>query len=52
MTRYGDLFTGDQLKLRMDTGLGYMLDADYHLVGNNAQGQAPRMTSRPKTGQR
>ncbi len=43
MTRYGDLFTGDQLKLRMDTGLGYMLNSDYHLVGNNAQGQAPRI---------
>ncbi len=43
MTRFGDLFTGDELKLKMDTGLGYMLDSDYHLASNNAQGHAPRI---------
>ncbi|HXA46274.1 MAG TPA: LPS assembly protein LptD, partial [Burkholderiaceae bacterium] len=43
MTRFGDLFIGDELKLRMDTGLGYMLDPDYHLASNNAQGHAPRI---------
>jgi LPS-assembly protein len=43
MTRFGDLFIGDELQLRMDTGLGYMLDPDYHLAGNNAQGHAPRI---------
>lgn len=43
MTRFGDLYTGDELKLRMDTGQGYMLDPTYHLAGNNAQGQAKRI---------
>lgn len=43
MTRFGDLYTGDELRLRMDTGLGYMLNPDYHLASNNAQGQAKRI---------
>lgn len=43
MTRFGDLFTGDELNLKMDTGLGYMLEPEYHLASNNAQGQAPRI---------
>jgi LPS-assembly protein len=43
MTRFGDLYTGDELKLKMDTGLGYMLDPTYHLASNNAQGQARRI---------
>jgi LPS-assembly protein len=43
MTRFGDLYTGDELKLRMDTGLGYLLNPTYHLAGNNAQGQAKRI---------
>lgn len=43
MTRFGDLYVGDELILRMDNGLGYMLNPDYHLAGNNAQGQAKRI---------
>jgi LPS-assembly protein len=43
MTRYGDLYAGDELILRMDTGLGYMINPDYHLASNNAQGQAKRI---------
>jgi LPS-assembly protein len=43
MTRFGDLYTGDELILKMDTGFGYMLDPTYHLVSNNAQGQAKRI---------
>jgi len=43
MMRFGDLYTGDELKLKMDTGTGYMLDPTYHLASNNAQGQAKRI---------
>lgn len=43
LTRFGDLYTGDELKLRMDTGQGYMLNPTYHLSSNNAQGEAKRI---------
>jgi LPS-assembly protein len=41
--RGGDRFTGTELKLKVDTGLGYMLCPTYQLELNNAQGQAERI---------
>ncbi|WP_229257828.1 LPS-assembly protein LptD [Duganella margarita] len=41
--RFGDYFTGDELKLNMDTGKGYMLNPTYKLEANHAQGKAERL---------
>ncbi len=41
--RFGDYFTGDELKLNMDTGKGYMLNPTYKLEANHAQGTAERI---------
>jgi LPS-assembly protein len=41
--RFGDYFTGDELKLNMDTGQGYMLNPTYKLEANHAQGKAERI---------
>lgn len=41
--RFGDYFTGDQLKLNMDSGKGYMLNPTYKMEANNAQGKAERI---------
>ncbi|SHN24032.1 LPS-assembly protein [Duganella sacchari] len=41
--RFGDYFTGDELKLNMDTGKGYMLKPTYKLESNHAQGKAERL---------
>ncbi|MBV7538883.1 LPS-assembly protein LptD [Duganella sp. sic0402] len=41
--RFGDYFTGDELKLNMDTGKGYMLNPTYKLETNQAQGKAERL---------
>ncbi len=43
LTRFGDLYTGDEMKLRMDTQLGYILNPTYHLSSNNAQGTGKRI---------
>ncbi|MET0322733.1 MAG: LPS assembly protein LptD, partial [Duganella sp.] len=41
--RYGDFFTGDELKLNMDSGKGYMLNPTYKMEANQAQGKAERI---------
>ncbi|PHV05191.1 OstA organic solvent tolerance protein [Janthinobacterium sp. BJB412] len=41
--RYGDYFTGDELKLNLDTGKGYMLRPTYRMELNHAQGKARRI---------
>ena len=41
--RFGDRYTGDELKLKMDTGQGYVTNPTYRLETNNAQGKAERM---------
>jgi len=43
MQRFGDHYTGDELKLQIDTGQGYVLHPTYHLARNNAQGKAQRI---------
>ena len=43
LTRFGDLYTGDEMKLRMDTQLGYIQNLTYHLSSNNAQGVGQRI---------
>lgn len=39
----GDLFTGSQLRLKMDAQTGYFLDVHYLLAGEKARGEAMRM---------
>jgi LPS-assembly protein len=41
--RFGDRYTGDELKLKMDTGQGYVTHPTYHLQLKNAQGQAKQI---------
>ncbi|NEX61402.1 LPS-assembly protein LptD [Noviherbaspirillum galbum] len=43
MRRFGDRYSGDELKLRMDAGQGYVLNPSYRLERNNAQGKADRI---------
>ncbi len=41
--RFGDFYTGDELKLNLETGKGLMLNPTYKLELNNAQGVAKRV---------
>jgi LPS-assembly protein len=41
--RFGDRYTGDELKLKMDTGEGYVTHPTYRLELNNAQGKGERI---------
>eukprot|EP01034_Spumella_vulgaris_P035328 gene35328-43556_t len=41
--RYGDYYTGDEVKLNMESGKGYMLNPTYKLELNAAQGKAQRI---------
>jgi LPS-assembly protein len=41
--RFGDYFTGDELKLNLDSGKGYMLNPTYKLEANSGQGKAERI---------
>nr|WP_308633259.1 LPS-assembly protein LptD [Massilia forsythiae] len=43
MWRFGDRYKGDALELNLETGKGWVLDPQYHLHMNNAQGQAARI---------
>jgi LPS-assembly protein len=43
MRRFGDTYTGDELKLRIEEGQGYVLNPAYRLQRNNAQGEAERI---------
>lgn len=41
--RFGDHYRGDELRLNLDSGKGYVKRPEYWLEMNNAQGQATRM---------
>jgi LPS-assembly protein len=43
MRRYGDTYTGDELRLKIDEGTGYVLHPTYRLEKNNGQGSAERI---------
>jgi LPS-assembly protein len=43
MKRFNDRYTGDDLKLKMDTGVGYVNNPTYRLESNRAQGKAERV---------
>jgi LPS-assembly protein len=43
MTRFGDRYTGDKMRMKIDTGEGYALNPTYHLQGTNGQGKADRI---------
>lgn len=41
--RFGDLYRGEQLKLNLSSGAGYVTHPEYRLQMNNAQGHAQRI---------
>ncbi|CAN7605890.1 LPS-assembly protein LptD [Pseudoduganella sp. LjRoot289] len=41
--RFGDYYTGDEVKLNLESGKGYMLNPTYRLEANAAQGKAQRV---------
>jgi LPS-assembly protein len=43
MQRFGDRFTGDELKLKIESGQGFVTHPTYRLERNNAQGNAERI---------
>jgi LPS-assembly protein len=43
MKRFGDRYTGEELRLKLDTGKGYVLKPTYRLELNKAQGKAERI---------
>ncbi len=43
MNRAGDKYTGDELKLNMDAGTGFVTNPTYHLQRSNGQGHAERI---------
>ncbi len=43
MTRYGDCYTGDALRMQLDASSGYVANPVYKLLRNNAQGHAARI---------
>ncbi|RJG07086.1 LPS-assembly protein LptD [Noviherbaspirillum cavernae] len=43
MRRFGDTYTADEFRYKMDSGEGYALNPTYRLGANNGQGQAERV---------
>ena len=43
LKRLGDSYTGDELKLKLEAGQGFVTHPTYHLQRNNAQGKAERI---------
>ena len=43
MTRGGGSYAGDELKLKLESGQGYVINPSYRLDRNNAQGKADRI---------
>lgn len=41
--QFGDRYTGDDLRMRLETGEGYVSHPTYRLEANNAQGKAERI---------
>ncbi|WP_395822702.1 LPS-assembly protein LptD [Collimonas sp.] len=40
MNRYGDKYTGDDLRLNMDSGQGFLTNPTYHFLSNDGHGSA------------
>lgn len=43
MERFGDTYTGDSLQLNLSSGKGWVLEPEYRMELNNAQGSAKRV---------
>lgn len=43
MNRFGDRYTGDKMRLKMDSGQGYVTNPTYQMKANGAHGSADRM---------
>jgi len=43
LNRFGDRYTGDKMRFKIDEGRGYVLNPTYHMKANNAQGKADRI---------
>ena len=43
INKSGDCFDSDTARLQLDSGVGDVIDANYHLLESNAQGQAQRI---------
>lgn len=43
MTRFGDRYTGDKMRFKMDSGQGYVTNPTYQMKANNAHGTADRI---------
>lgn len=43
MRRFGDTYTGEELRLKIEASEGFVLNPTYHLERNNAQGRADRI---------
>jgi len=43
MTRFGDRYTGDKLRFKMDAGTGYVDNPTFHMRANGGQGAANRI---------
>ena len=43
MQRFGDRYKGDEIKLNLDSGKGWVLRPEYKMELNNAQGRAERL---------
>ncbi len=43
MCRFGDVYTGDELRLKLEAQEGYVLNPTYRLERNHAQGKADRI---------
>ncbi|AMP01433.1 organic solvent tolerance family protein [Collimonas arenae] len=43
MNRYGDKYTGDDLRLNMDSGQGFLTNPTYHFLANDGHGNADRI---------
>ncbi|MFZ6719699.1 LPS-assembly protein LptD [Undibacterium sp. Ji49W] len=43
MNRYGDCYSGDTMRLQLDSGAGFVSNPVYRLLRNNAQGHAKRI---------
>lgn len=43
MTRFGDRYTGDKLRFKMDAGTGYVENPTFHMRANSGQGAASRI---------
>lgn len=43
LARFGDRYTGDKMRFKMDTGVGFALNPTYFLKKSNGQGKADRI---------